>query len=313
MAAAWTTDDLVARVKRKAQRPLTDLNFTDADILNVAEEELYTYLVPLIRTSAESFFLKTYRTPIVNGTASYRIPPDCSAGTIRDVWLVDQNNLGMQIPLVEPESRYRYMLSNTPYATPAVACLIADEVVFYPTPSVNSTYYISILYEQRRSRLTTVSACALVATSPSTTTFTTASTPSPSLSGATVDLIEGQPNFDLLSTNNVVSSYALPNITLSTAVTGTTRVGGYICPAGYSCVVPLPDLFHFALVFATAAAMCEETNDQAGASSFRSQLASRLNGLSASVEPRVTGQAPVAVNWSSPLRQNRYYGGWWGR
>lgn len=310
MAAPWTTDDLLLRVKRKAQRPLTDLNFTDADILNVAEEELYTFLAPIIRSTRGSYYLKSYRTGTVAGQSGYRLPPDCSAGTLRDVWFVDQNGLGAQIPLIEPEARHKYITPSN-YTIPAVACVIADEIVFYPTPT-NATYTLQVWYEQRRSRLTTVAACGRIIASPSETTFTLESPPNPDfVNTQAVDVIEGQPNFDLLSTANPIVGSVYSTLILTNSVSSSTRVGAYMCPTGFSCIVPLPDLFHFALVFATAAALGEEVND-AASGALRGQLMQRLEGIRESVEPRVVGQAPMAVNWNSPLR-TRLSGGWFGR
>ncbi len=306
--AAWTTDDLVRRAKRKAQRPLRDLNYTDQEILEIADEELSTFLAPLIRTTRESYYLKSVSFPIVSGQAEYRIPSDTSAGTIREIWLQDNTDRVLKIPMVEPENRGLY-LNYLNFSIPAAVCLIADQVVLLPTPSNTQPYTMVIWYEQRRSLLTLVANCAQVqALGPTETEFTTSVPPAALQPGGFCDFVESEPNFDIISHNNLIVSTIPPFFTVTDAVVAPKVVGAYICPAGYSCIVQLPDLFHFALVYATAAAMLQETADLDVANSFRAEVASRIEGLSASVEPRAVGMNPVIYNPTSPIRNNRGWG-----
>jgi hypothetical protein len=125
-----------------------------------------------------------------------------------------------------------------------------------------------------------------------------------------VDFVESQPNFDIISLENQLVVVGAPVQVLNPVVAPKT-VGAWICPFGYSCIVPLPDLFHFALVGCVASAMLEETSDLDTAQALRAEVASRIEGLSASVEPRAVGMAPVIYNPESPGRIGQR-GGWWG-
>lgn len=301
MTAAWSTDDLILRAKRAAQRPTTDLNFTDAEVLQIADEEMLTFLVPLIRGARESYFLKSYTVAAVAAQSEYRIPSDASAGTIRYCELVDLSGRVTPVAMVEPENRVLYLNGAAPATVPLAVCLSGDQIEMLPAPA-SANFSLRVWYEQRRSLLVPTSACVQVTSVDSSTSFQTGTPPGSWTTGMLVDFVENKPNFDIISLENVVVSAAVP-IVVTDPVTAPKVVGSWICPTGYSCIVPLPDLFHFALASCVAAKMLEETSDFNTAAALRGQVASRIEGLQAAVEPRAAGMAPIILNPNSPTRR----------
>lgn len=316
--AAWTTDDLILRAKRKAQRPSTDLNFTDAEILQIADEEMYTFLVPLIRGARETYYLKSYTVAAVANQADYRIPADTSAGTIRYCELVDLSGRVSSIEMVPPESRALYL--NGPSSVPMAVAFVADHIQMLPAPAA-ANFSLRIWYEQRRSLLVPTSECARIMSTGSSTEMFGQPYPYPDTWGpaegpeiTSLDIIEGRPNFDILSVSNPIVSMGfgivLENpVDMPDPLTMIPETRPWMCPAGHTCVVPLPDLFHFALVGCVAATMLTESSDLDTAQALRNEVVSRIEGLSAAVEPRATAMAPVIFNPNSPTRR----GMGWGR
>lgn len=88
---AWTADDLVAAVRRRAQLPdaAADGAITDSDILEFANEEIALHLVPLVRRSREDYWTTYEDTAIVSGTAAYRVPERAQASGLYAVAIVD--------------------------------------------------------------------------------------------------------------------------------------------------------------------------------------------------------------------------------
>lgn len=133
---AWTADDLISAVRRRAQLPdaAADGAVSDADILEMANEELDLRLVPLVRQSRGDYWVTVYDTPIVSGTASYRVPERAQASALRDVAVVDSAGREWPIPQMGIEDA-AHVLQVTGGIRASRFYMQGTEVVLAPTPT----------------------------------------------------------------------------------------------------------------------------------------------------------------------------------
>lgn len=104
-AGKWTSSDLLTSVKRRAFSPSNQNTLSDSDILDIATEELHSYIVPLINGVREGYFEYYEDFAVTSGTTSINIPDRAVGGRIN--YLISVN--GTQetlLPRLEPTDTY---------------------------------------------------------------------------------------------------------------------------------------------------------------------------------------------------------------
>ena len=84
---AYTTTDLLAAIKRRAQLPDANGALTDADILALATPAMRTQIQPLIRSVREDYAVVSEVQTVVADQQQYPIPSRAEGGSVRDVWM----------------------------------------------------------------------------------------------------------------------------------------------------------------------------------------------------------------------------------
>jgi hypothetical protein len=101
----WLNSDLLTSVKRRTFSPSNQATLTDSDILEIATEELHSYVVPLINGVREGYF-EYYEDFSVSAT-NYEIRiPDRSVGGRINYVAFRSNNRDIVIPRVDPLDTY---------------------------------------------------------------------------------------------------------------------------------------------------------------------------------------------------------------
>ena len=90
----WMTSrDLIESVKRKISAPISQVTFTDLNILSFANEELMIGQVPAILTYHQEYFVTTESTPLLPNTSRYPVPQRAIGLKLRDVGWKDQSGV----------------------------------------------------------------------------------------------------------------------------------------------------------------------------------------------------------------------------
>lgn len=90
MAKPWfTSDDLIAAVKRKISFPISQNTFSEADILAFANEEMFIAQVPSVLQYHEEYFVFRKSTPLVPNISRYTIPNRAIGMKLRDLMWSD--------------------------------------------------------------------------------------------------------------------------------------------------------------------------------------------------------------------------------
>lgn len=322
---AWTTDDLVAAVKRRAQIPDAAGDLTDDDIIALANEELHTQVVPMVLTAREHFFVKDYTLSVGQGINDYRLPPAVLSGTLIQVILVDASGMNLGEVAQVPLERADYWTLGTAGIQPGHAeyALIGDRIRL-ALPNANG-YSILVRYTRRLGDLIAVSSCAKVngyilnTPSATRTQFNCASVPADFNQNDQYCLVQEVPNFDEWVSNiflqNIVTGAlgtfsvdedSIPaeyyTLLASQGFDGTQIQTGYWCPNGTTCIVPVPDVFHPVLIRATAAQVLRSLGDWQGAAVEQEALEALKGRIVATITPRTRSRGKTIIVGNHPLR-----------
>lgn len=292
--AMWDTTDFLTRVKRKAQWP-TNPKLPDASILAVADEELSSFLAPIVRGVSEAYWVKRYTVAITAGQPLYRIPARATSGTVFDVALLDSNGNDLaRLNKIQAADAYGYVFQSGP---PQAYFIEADQIRLLPTPG--SGYTLRVRYERRPSQLVSTSVCGLVTHVTSSTVLKSATR----VTGCAFDLAQSLPNFDALYDSYAATvAGAGPYVYTFTDTISQVVCGDYICPTGTTCIVPVPDGLYSTFIDRVASECLDEAGDAAGADRIRAQTERKLDGVIETLTPRAETSAQSAFNRRSPMR-----------
>lgn len=326
---AWTSDDLAAQVRLRAQLPdaASDGAFTDADLLAFADDEVSTRLVPALRDARENYNVATLDYSCDGATVDFALPARSQSGSLRDVLLVGSSGSEGSIPQVQATQMWRHGSAG-----PLRFCVLGDVVrLLGETPS--SDYTLRLRYYRRPSKLVDIDSCghvtSITADTPTTgrTEFSCLDVPTAFSTAATkYDYVQEVPSFaawgDSVALDNVTTGAAGAFDVLSASLDGTSSVElykssvadgyatqkGYWCPEGLTCVSPVPSEWFPLLVRLTVTSVLEAKGDRQGANSswiVAERLLAELKGV---IQPRVDGEAKRVINRNSPLRYRRNRG-----
>lgn len=301
-AADWRTAALIDSIRRRGNAPSSSSGWNDTDFLNALNEELRTYVVPLIRRVNEDYLVAYTDVSVVSGTARYRIPEAAMGESLKDVGYLDSQGEFQPIPRIDPGNRDAvsgYYLED-------------EDVVLKPTPNQSAT--LRVKYVRRPSKLVDDSRVIAKTTDISNTHAffgdyaldgeTLTSVLGPLIEAATMDIVSARPGFRVIG-EGIAVTYATNTFTWSTATSTDAYVGDYLCYTGESPVPQIPAEAHPLLAQATLCQYLRASNQPglSDAEAGRERLAMDLEKLLA---PRTENQPKVIVNRYGAGMVSRY-------
>src|SRR5271165_2286157 len=149
MGNPWlTSDDLIASVQRKIALPLSQVTFTNDDILAFANEEMMISQVPSVLLYHQEFFVHQVTIPLVTGVSRYVIPDRAIGMRLRDVkWMDNAGNM-FDMTRVAPEDKAFFQLNIG--ANQAIHkfyvegndLVLVPAVVSFPTGNLIVTFFL---------------------------------------------------------------------------------------------------------------------------------------------------------------------------
>lgn len=310
MPAAITTDQLLSRIKARAQIPATDGRLTDAELLAIVDDLILSSLAREIYDADDGRWTKTAAdVSITAGTATYRIPTRAMSGGLDEVLVVDSAGNLSQLRYIDRSDAWEF---GTSTGTPCYFTIVGDVVQLLPSPS-SSTLSLRLRYLRRPSKLVTVAECASI-DGVAATVLTVSGAPSSWASAQfAIDIVEAVHHGDALEDSVHVTANAGPTtLTRSTGTFATsgayaiqassiTYTGQYACPDGESCIVQVPDVAIPFTVDLAARDVCVALGDMEG-SDRHAQLAERRRQELMSLISERSRIRPHIVQRNSPLR-----------
>lgn len=313
---AWTTATLLAQVRRVASLPsaVTALGYTDADLLAHADVALQGHILPLVANARDEHGVHFADVEVPAGQEYVRLPPRVVAGRLRDITRRSAaGNSWVSVPRLEPEDTARW-------ATPAPIGIQSLSVVveagflrLVPVPTQTQTLRIS--YVRTPSTLASVASCFQVsAITPGA--FVSLTTLAATTGGALYDLVMVGNGDSLADRATNIGSGTSPAIALADMDRRYTNTspetarylaeGLFLCPAGTTCIVPLPDVASTLLSHATAIGFMASIGDSEGASRTQDALDAMTSQLVPLLSERIEGE-PQTVR---PRAMSRGRGIW---
>lgn len=289
--STFTTDTLIASIKRRGMIPTNQSTFDTDDFLALANEEIQLGLLPLILSTREEYYVtsKDY-----SAADSIDIPERSVGAKVRDVKLVDSNEVEQDVPQVDFKDR--------DLAAFLGFYIQGNKIYFTDTPDET----IRVYYYQRPNELVATSDAAQIASiDVNNNQVTVSSLPSTITTSTPVDIIKAAPGYDCLAIDQTITNIASTTLTFSSLPTG-LAVGDWIALAGESPIVQLPKELQPILSQRVTVRILQSTGDleQMGAAQ------ADLNRMEAAafrlIEPRTDGANHKIINRFSSLRLYPY-------
>lgn len=249
-------DTLISNIKLKMGFP-DDNYFTDAELLTILNDEVKTVILPLVMKLHEDFLLvnKTYT---VTEGETYRLPRRAVGNKVRDVKLLD-NGAYTDLNRLFEEDRSAdlpgyYITRNT-----------IELSSHYTSGTLVVTYFVAI------SDLILEASAAEISSIDSTTQVTVAALPSSITTSTAVDFVQYTSPYDILALDQTITNIASTTLTF-TSLPDDLSVGDYICLAGQSPVLLVPEELHPLLVQAAIVTCLLSKKDSAAAKVAKERL-----------------------------------------
>lgn len=311
MAIARTTTQLIASVRRRTFIKSDDPDFTDADILEMLNEQIGSYLCDLIRPYVANYALRQEDTLLVANQSDYSIPVRALNGTTEAIGIVDPTGVVPGYRLVYYDPQDAILLQTMQNSTVPVAYNMPGNVIrLYPTPGsligTTPTTTLRVQYFQRPSELVDPAAVGVVSSvadgSPAYSVVLASDAPATFVTGAEVEFVSAQPGYGVLGSVGVIASASGPNVT----VTGTLPTAPYVPQAGdYLCLKDqapvctfIPLEFQECLLQWVAIKMLEAKGDQQGMDRLGKVLSASEAALRHQLPKRSMGQRRYLSAWA---------------
>lgn len=308
MAGAWTTDDILTAVKAEYVHP-TGSDITDAQLLTILREEMFSILVPLINNTRGAYFETVYDVATTTAT-SYAIPPRAIGSRLVNLAALDPGGNEYLLPIVDfsDYSAQRYT-SGVNSAVP-VAYIRNNKVVL--NPALPENYTLRMIFYLRPGDLISTTDARLI-TAKDSTSITLATALGTVTTGALFDVVTNNPPFPYAMYNTTATSVA-GNVISGITVSDDVAVGDYVCPAGQSPIPQVPYELHPVLMQLTASRVVGRLGDQKGKALLQEAANEMLKNMIENLKPRIANQPQRIVNLESPVASYGswgFYGGRW--
>lgn len=271
----WTTADLLTAVKLKAFLTADSSSVTDANLLDMATEELLGYMVPNIIAASSGYLERVEDHTLVSGDVTYRIPDRAVGGKLSSIMLVDGSDREYDLPMVSYSEDAARAGANSGYGQ-TVAFVRNHTVHLEPEPENATT--LRMVYYLRPGDLvdsnTTGDSRQISSLSSAggnyDLVFSAAVNNLVSGSSVKFDIVRDQPGFDPVAIDQTASlattSTANDTLRFSSEPSWWADVAAndWVALAGKSPIPQIPYELHPVLRQRTAARVFELLGDRAG-------------------------------------------------
>jgi len=260
MVLDFTTTRFLDSVKRRAAFAPSQGTLTNADILEIASEEMRGGITNDIMALDSNLFVDILDITVVSGQSAYDMPPNAIGTKIKDVVFVNSSGDEVDVPLITTKLK-----SNRIFRTggrPAGYYLEDYKIKFFPT-EITVFPTIRIYYYRRPNELVKTSEAAKVLSVDTGTGILGIEllVPSAFAVGTSCDIVKGTPNFTFRKQATNILTIASLDIGFTVADVADVVVGDWIALEGESPLIQLPYEAQPWLAQATATKILEQWGD----------------------------------------------------
>lgn len=133
----YTSSTLIEAVKRNMSIPISQITFSDEDILAFATEELVLSQVPSILQYHEEYYVYEQIVPLVNSKSKYAIPSRAIGMKLRDLFYLDTQGQLVEMSRVSPDDAAFFQSGSNSNTTPIHYYIQNNNIVIVPEVSAN--------------------------------------------------------------------------------------------------------------------------------------------------------------------------------
>lgn len=262
MANAFTSTDLLASLKRRGFIP-SSANFTSSDFFKVVDDEMQTYIVPLLMSVKEEYLVTTESVAVTAGTNEYFVPERSIGGKVRDVQLSDGTGY-YSLKRLEPSEAGEV---STSVGSTEYFYMQGNKIIIVGTVTTGT---MRVKIYQRPNRVVATSAVGEITAINTGSGVVTITVPSTFTTSVTYDLVRGKPGFDTLAKDLTASAVGGASITFTPAdLPSGLAVGDYVCLSQESPIAQIPVELHPLLSERTTATVLHALGDVKAAESYK--------------------------------------------
>lgn len=258
------TGTLIVKVRRGMSLPNVENRFSDAAILDLANDELQSTILPWLFSLREDYLITSedYSLSTLT-TGSVSFPTYASGRTLKDVWVSKDGSAWKPLQRIGLDEAWRYSENETD--EPVGFVLQGDEILLRPKPSAATPGFLRVYYHILPNTLVSDSR-SLRITALSDSAFTVASVPSFFSPNAFLDVILQTPDYQVLLRDQKIASTTTTTVTLvgysasNTLADNGFAVGQAVCLAGETADTPIPTEVNQLLIQAIIVRVLESMN-----------------------------------------------------
>lgn len=127
---SFKTSKIIESISRRAMLPDNESTFTEADFLDMVDDELRYFAVPHILSAKEEYLITYEEITLVEGQLSYTIPYRSVGSIVRDVAVVETSGVVRELSRIELDDISNYSSRYNSGAYPGVFYLEGDQIKF---------------------------------------------------------------------------------------------------------------------------------------------------------------------------------------
>lgn len=245
-------EDTIESAKVRSMVPISQSTFEGPGLITMAGDELLLKLVSDVIGTREDFFLATLTRNIASQVDRYGLPERAIGNTVNAIYFVDPAGAERKLDRVDADRREQFAGAT---GDPEKFYFEGDEIVVLPKPS-STRGTLVFQYFRKPSRPVATSSCGkitAISDLDGTTTVTidtdlTATLPI----GSLVDFVSTKSPYLIWAQDVAVTAITSAPNQLQVATASIVdqagglepKVGDYVCPAGLSNIIMLPEEFH---------------------------------------------------------------------
>ena len=158
----YTTDDLIASIKRRISFPLSQNTFQYSDLVAFLNEEMQLSAVPSVKQEHEEYFVYKQTVELINGVSRYEIPYRAIGMALRDVKYSDSSGNFYDMTRIAPDDKAFFQQSNGSNQTISKYYLEGNEIVLTPLVQAGATGKLNFFIYLRPNSLVRNDRAALI-------------------------------------------------------------------------------------------------------------------------------------------------------
>lgn len=299
--ASLTTTKLLKSIKTRCMVPVSQISFSDEDLIDFANEEMLIGLIPTILQMKDEYLVYKENFPLVNGVSQYAIPERSLGNKLREVSYSDGHN-EFEMTQINLDEKYIGIGVSRQFGFMRQFYVKGSDVVPYPEidGSVSATGSLNMYYYIRPNGLVKDANVGIIKSiNRLTGEIVLSSIPSTYSLEVNYDFVKAR------SPHNIIKIDIAPTDINTTTKTITVNasdipselvVGDYMPIAGESCIPNVPTELHAILAQRVACRVLEAIGDTTSLQNANSKLQEMEGKAGVILDNRVEGAVHKVVN-----------------